>query len=202
MAILLIVKAHPLDSQRSYALRALEHFKTSYQQHFPADRIEEVDVFGDIPVLDKELLEAITLAKKGQQLSVEQEKKLARYNELTEQFLRADKIVIANPLWNLNVPAQLVSWINTINVAGRTFRYTSEGSVGLVRGKKVLHIQSNGGIYAGQDPAARYIKSIFTFLGVEDIYQIFIEGQSAVADQAEAIYEAAIRQLDELVATF
>ena len=202
MARLLIVKAHPFDSKASYALRALEDFICLYQEEYPGDAIEEVDVFEDIPLLDKDLLEAMSLAKKGQALSQNQEKNLARYNQLTEQFLRADKIVIANPLWNLNVPSQLVSWVNTINVAGRTFKYGPEGSIGLIKDKKVLHIQSNGGVYEGKDAASIYIRDIFKFLGVEDIYQVFIEGQSAEPARAEEIYQEALEKLNALIPGF
>ena len=202
MARLLIVKARPLDSKTSYALRALEDFICLYQEEYPTDSIEEVDVFDDIPILDKDLLEAMSLAKKGRTLSPSQEKNLVRYNELTEQFLRADKIVIVNPLWNLNVPSQLVSWINTINVAGRTFKYGPEGSIGLIQDKKVLHIQSNGGVYNGRDAASIYIRDIFKFLGVEDIYQIFIEGQSAEPARAEEIYQEAHEKLTSLIPSF
>ncbi|HFU4054817.1 TPA: FMN-dependent NADH-azoreductase [Streptococcus suis] len=203
MATLLIVKAHPLDAQKSYALRALEEFQIRYASLHPEDNIEIVDVFEDqIPALDKPLFEAMGAAKKGIEISPEQAERLDRYNALTQQFLAADKIVVVNPLWNLNVPSQLVSWINTINVAGLTFKYGSEGSIGLVKGKKLLHIQSNGGVYAGQDPAAQYIKSIFEFLGFEDIHQVFIEGQSADPSQAQAIFDEAMGKIDRLLETF
>ncbi|HEL1614076.1 TPA: NAD(P)H-dependent oxidoreductase [Streptococcus suis] len=203
MATLLIVKAHPLDAQKSYALRALEEFQARYASLHPEDKIEVVDVFEDqIPALDKPLFEAMGAAKKGESISPEQAKQLDRYNALTQQFLMADKIVIVNPLWNLNVPSQLVSWVNTINVAGLTFKYGPEGSIGLVKDKKLLHIQSNGGVYAGQDPAAQYIKSIFEFLGFEDIHQVFIEGQSADPSQAQAIYAEAMNKIDKILESF
>lgn len=203
MATLLIVKAHPLDAQKSYALRALEEFQARYASLHSEDKIEVVDVFEDqIPALDKPLFEAMGVAKKGESISPEQAKQLERYNALTQQFLMADKIVVVNPLWNLNVPSQLVSWVNTINVAGLTFKYGPEGSIGLVKGKKLLHIQSNGGVYAGQDPAAQYIKSIFEFLGFEDIHQVFIEGQSADPSQAEAIYAEAMNKIDTILESF
>lgn len=203
MPTVLIVKAHPLDAQKSYAVRALEEFQTRYASLHPEDQIEVVDVFEDqIPALDKSLLETMGAAKKGEVISPEQAKQLDRYNALTQQFLVADKIVVVNPLWNLNVPSQLVSWVNTINVAGLTFKYGPEGSIGLVKDKKLLHIQSNGGIYAGQDPAAQYIKSIFEFLGFEDIYQVFIEGQSADPSQAQAIFEEAMAKIDKLLEIF
>ena len=203
MATVLIVKAHPLDPQKSYALRALEEFETRFASLYPEDRIEIVDVFEDqIPTLDKPLLEAMAAAKKGEEIASEQAERLERYNAFTQQFLSADKIVVVNPLWNLNVPSQLVSWINTINVAGLTFKYGTEGSIGLVKGKKLLHIQSNGGVYAGQDPAAQYIKSIFEFLGFEDIHQVFIEGQSADPSKAQAIFEEAMGKIDNILLHF
>ncbi|HEP1819658.1 TPA: NAD(P)H-dependent oxidoreductase [Streptococcus suis] len=203
MSTVLIIKAHPLDAQKSYALRAMEEFQTRYTSLHPEDQIEVVDVFEDqIPDLDKSLLEAMGAAKKGESISPEQAKRLNRYNALTQQFLMADKIVVVNPLWNLNVPSQLVSWVNTINVAGLTFKYGSEGSIGLVKDKKLLHIQSNGGVYAGQDPAAQYIKSIFEFLGFEDIHQVFIEGQSADPSQAQSIFEEAMGKIDTILESY
>ena len=203
MATVLIVKAHPLDPQKSYALRALEEFETRFASLHPEDMIEIVDVFEDeIPTLDKPLLEAMAAAKKGEEIASEQAERLERYNAFTQQFLSADKIVVVNPLWNLNVPSQLVSWINTINVAGLTFKYGPEGSIGLIKDKKLLHIQSNGGVYAGQDPAAQYIKSIFEFLGFKDIQQLFIEGQSADPSQAQAIFEEAMGKIDNILLHF
>ena len=203
MATVLIVKAHPLNPQKSYALRALEEFETRFASLHPEDRIEIVDVFEDqIPTLDKPLLEAMAAAKKGEEIASEQAERLERYNAFTQQFLSADKIVVVNPLWNLNVPSQLVSWINTINVAGLTFKYGPEGSIGLIKDKKLLHIQSNGGVYAGQDPAAQYIKSIFEFLGFKDIQQVFIEGQSADPSQAQAIFDEAMGKIDNILLHF
>ena len=203
MATVLIVKAHPLDPQKSYALRALEEFETRFASLHPEDRIEIVDVFEDqIPTLDKPLLEAMAAAKKGEEIASEQAERLERYNAFTQQFLSADKIVVVNRLWNLNVPSQLVSWINTINVAGLTFKYGPEDSIRLIKDKKLLHIQSNGGVYAGQDPAAQYIKSIFEFLGFKDIQQVFIEGQSADPSQAQAIFEEAMGKIDNILLHF
>lgn len=65
--------------------------------------------------------------KKGQAmatLSASQQEKVARFNRYTDQFLATDKFVIVNPLWNLNVPTKLKAWIDTVMVAGKTFRHT------------------------------------------------------------------------------
>ena len=70
-------------------------------------------------------------------------------------------------MWNLNVPTRLKAWVDTINVAGKTFQYTAEGPKPLTSGKKALHIQSNGGFYEGKDFASQYIKAVsYTHLDV------------------------------------
>lgn len=127
---------------------------------------------------------------------------MARFNELTDQFLGADKVVIANALWNLNVPTRLKAWVDTINVAGKTFKYTDEGPKPLTNGKKALHIQSNGGFYEGQDFASQYVKGILNFIGIEKVEQLFIEGIDHHPEKAEELLGAAMDQATTLGKTF
>ena len=95
MAKVLFVKGHPLEKEQSYSLKAFEAFKDSYQSLYPDDEIIEIDVYdGTIPSLDKELLEAMSLAKKGEELTSSQADKLDRFNHSTETFLSSDKVVI------------------------------------------------------------------------------------------------------------
>lgn len=203
MAKVLFVKGHPLEKEQSYSLKAFEVFKDSYQSLYPDDEMIEIDVYdGTIPSLDKELLEAMSLAKKGEELTSSQADKLDRFNHSTETFLSSDKVVIANPLWNLQIPSHLLSWINTITVAGKTFKYTSKGVVGLATDKKLLHIQANGGFYNGQDPASQYIKSIFNFIGIDSIQSVYVEGHAYQPDQADNILNQAINDLKEIAKTF
>jgi len=72
----------------------------------------------------------------------------------------------------------------------------------MVPDKKLLHIQANGGIFAGSDPASQYIKSIFHFLGVEEISQLFVEGMDTYPDRADEIVADAIEKAKQLAKTF
>jgi len=63
------------------------------------------------------------------------------------QFAEADKYVIAAPMWNLSIPSILKAYIDYIVVSGITFKYTEEGAVGLLQGKKAIHIMATGGEY-------------------------------------------------------
>lgn len=206
MATVLIVKGHPLTAEESRSVKALDTFLTSYKETNPEDTITVLDLYqDDIPEIDAELLSGWGALRAGETfegLSESQQQKITRFNELTEQFLQADKVVIANALWNLNIPTRLKAWFDTVNVAGKTFRYTENGPEGLAQGKKALHIQSNGGVYEGQDFASQYVKGILNFIGVEEVDQLFIEGIDHTPDRAEELLGAALAKADEYGKTF
>lgn len=203
MSNLLVIKAHPLTATESRSLAILDTFITSYKENQPESQVTILDIFEeDVPEIDKSMFEAWGKAASNQELSAEESAKLTRFNELTEQFVNADKIVIANALWNLNIPTRLKAWIDTVVVKGKTFKYSETGPVGLATDKKLLHIQSNGGSFHGSDPATQYIKTIFGFMGVTDINHIFIEGVDHQPENAETIIAAAKEEAVKLAKTF
>ncbi|AWY39274.1 FMN-dependent NADH-azoreductase [Pseudomonas putida] len=88
------------------------------------------------------------------------------------EFLAADAVVIAAPMYNFTIPTQLKAWIDRIAVAGQTFRYTEAGPEGLCGGKKVVIVSTSGGIHAGQATGVAhedYLKVLFGFIGITDI---------------------------------
>jgi FMN-dependent NADH-azoreductase len=88
------------------------------------------------------------------------------------EFLAADAVVIAAPMYNFTVPTQLKAWIDRIAVAGQTFRYTEAGPEGLCGGKKVVIVSTSGGLHVGQPTGTAhedYLKVLFGFLGITDI---------------------------------
>lgn len=206
MSKLLVVRAHPLSHKSSRSMKVTDAFVESYKQHHPEDSIEEINVYNiQVPEIDSDLLTAWDELSKGTRfyaLSAAQQHKLTLFDSLTGGFLEHEKIVIANPLWNLSIPTRLKAWFDTITVAGKTFKYTETGSVGMVEGKKVLHIQANGGVYSGADPASQYVKKLLTFLGVTDFHQLFVEGMDHQPDKAEEIVAQAIAKAQKLAESF
>src|SRR5690606_36463824 len=107
-------------------------------------------------------------------------------NELSEtlvsQFLAADVIVVGAPLYNFSIPSQLKAWIDRLAQAGRTFKYTENGVVGLAADKIVIAGLSRGGIYstseAGQamEHQETYLKTVFGFFGITDFRTVRAEG--------------------------
>lgn len=206
MAKVLIVRAHPLNQNVSRSMQVTDAFVESYKETHPHDHVEDINLYNmNVPEIDSDLLNAWDDLRKGKpfySLTESQQVKVTLFNSLTDSFLDQDKIVISNPLWNLSVPTRLKAWFDTITVAGKTFKYTENGSVGLLEGKKVLHIQANGGIYNGSDPASQYVKTLLTFLGITDFHELFCEGMDHHPEKADEIVNEAIRKAKELAKTF
>ena len=190
MASVVVVKGHPLTAQESRSVKALTTFLTSYKENHPEDEVTVLELYrDDIPEIDEELLsgwEALRAGAEFSTLSESQQQKIARFNELTDQFLAADKIVIANALWNLNIPTKLKAWFDTVNVAGKTFRYTENGPEG----------------YNGQDFASQYVKGILNFVGIDQVDQLFIEGIDYTPDRAEELMQSALDKAAAFGQTF
>jgi FMN-dependent NADH-azoreductase len=75
-------------------------------------------------------------------------------------------------------------------VAGKTFRYTENGPVGLAGGKQVIIASSRGGQYSGGPAAAldfqeAYLRAVFGFLGVTELEFVRAEGL-AISDEHKA----------------
>ncbi|AEB30375.1 FMN-dependent NADH-azoreductase [Carnobacterium sp. 17-4] len=207
MTHLLVVRAHPLDSELSRSMQVTDAFVKSYTDGHPEDTIEDINLYDlAVPDIDRNLLQAWSELGTGtafDELSETKQQKITLFNGYTNGFLHADKIVIANPLWNLNVPARLKAWVDTITVAGKTFRYNEKGeAVGLAGDKKVLHIQANGGVYDGKDPANQYLKTILNYIGVSDFQELFVEGMDYAPDKAADIVAEGIEKATALGKTF
>ncbi len=106
--------------------------------------------------------------------SERQKSERALTEALLEEFLAADVVVIGAPMYNFSIPTQLKSWIDRICAAGRTFKYTAEGAVGLAGGKKVIIASSRGGVYSNDAARAMdfqedYLRTVLGFVGITDI---------------------------------
>ncbi|USA54683.1 NAD(P)H-dependent oxidoreductase [Acinetobacter sp. C32I] len=120
---------------------------------------------------------------------------------ILKQFENTDVFVLGAPMYNLSIPTTLKAWIDRILIAGRTFRYTENGPVGLVKGKKVIIVSARGSAYGDSFPMDHqeaYLRDIFTFLGVNEVHIVRAEGM-AFHSRTESIEET-INQVRETLA--
>ncbi len=211
LTTLLYITAHPHDKSTSYSMAVGDAFIESYKAAHPNDQVVHIDLYNEtIPHIDAEVFAGWGKLQSGgsfDTLSSGEQSKVGRLNEIVTQFAEADKYVFVTPLWNFLFPPIMKNYIDAICVAGKTFKYTSNGPQGLLGGKKALHIQARGGVYsegpaAGLEMGHRYIGVIMGFLGVQDFNGIFVEGQNQFPDRAQEIKEQAIQKAKETAKDF
>jgi len=207
----LYITANPKQENKSFGLRVGREFINEYKKLNKDDVIEEIDLFDTyVPMVDKDILNAWEKLASGtefQNLKEEEKNKLVAFSSLTDQFINADKYVIVTPIWNFTIPAVMKAYLDTVCVAGKTFKYTENGPVGLLQGKKVIHVQASGGFFSEEpgknlDFGTNYIRTIMNFIGITDYETIYVEGMNQFPERAESFLDKAINNVDELVLSF
>jgi FMN-dependent NADH-azoreductase len=211
VAKVLYITANPKPAEQSFSLSVAKAFIEEYRQINANDEIVELDLYNiDIPYIDTDVFSGWGKLQQGQAfevLSADEKDKVSRINTLTEQFISADKYVFVTPMWNFSIPPKMKAYIDTICIAGKTFKYTAEGPVGLLTDKSAVHIQARGGVYS-EGPARdfefgdRYIRTILTFLGVPSIESVIVEGMAQMPNEADNIKAKAIERAKEVARNF
>ncbi|MGM0829518.1 MAG: FMN-dependent NADH-azoreductase [Bacillota bacterium] len=211
MAQVLYITAHPHDDTQSYSMAVAKAFMDTYKEVNPNDQVVHIDLYREhIPHIDADVFSGwgkLQTGKGFEELSSEEKSKVNRLNELSEQFISADKYVFVTPLWNFSFPPVMKAYIDSVAVAGKSFKYTEQGPVGLLTDKKAIHIQARGGIYsegpaAGMEMGHRYLDIIMQFFGVPSFDGVFVEGHAAMPDKAQEIKENAIARAKDAAHTF
>ena len=198
------VLANPKPVERSASLQIEQAFTAALQAKHPDAQVGTIDVYRDeVPLLDAKTLPAFFGAAPA---DAETARKMTRRGEILAQFLAADVVVIATPMWNFNAPPMLKAWIDAVLVAGKTFKYTATGPEGLVKGKKAVLCIASGGVYEGAlaayDTLTPMLKTQLGFIGVTDVTVLNAAGQGAGGEKAAASTAAAVAQAKEAAATF
>jgi FMN-dependent NADH-azoreductase len=101
-------------------------------------------------------------------------------DELIAELRAADTIVIGAPMYNFGVTTSLRAWFDHILRAGETFTYSAEGPRGLLGEKRVIVVESRGGLYSDgpamaidfQEP---YLRHLLGFIGIRDVTFVHAE---------------------------
>jgi FMN-dependent NADH-azoreductase len=160
-----------------------------------ADQTITRDLATGLPLLDAAWLAAnFTLADDRTDVLCET---LTLSDSLITEIKQADTIVIGSPVYNFSVPAVLKAWIDQIARVGVTFKYTPDGPVGLLSGKRAIIVIASGGTPVGSDIdyASGYLKHIMGFIGITDVTIIVADALANDANAKIAAANDAIKQL-------
>ncbi|MNW23456.1 FMN-dependent NADH-azoreductase 1 [compost metagenome] len=208
MAKVLFVKANDRTAEEAATVKLYNAFLESYKASHPEDEVTELDLHNvELPYLNANMIRGLYKTANGFEATAEEARLAGIANGYLDQFLAADKVVFAFPLWNLTIPAVLHTYIDYLNQAGKTFKYTAEGPVGLVTDTKVALLNARGGFYsegpmASWEMSLNFVSNILTFFGVRDITKIVLEGHNATPDKAQDIVADALKRASEAAAQF
>ncbi|WP_121612259.1 FMN-dependent NADH-azoreductase [Mesobacillus foraminis] len=193
MSNVLFIKANSRPIEQAVSVKLYYSFLESYKATHPEDTITELDLFEEnLPYYDNDKINGMFKLSRGMELTPSEKEATDLVNKYLDQFLAADKIVLAFPLWNFTVPAVLHTYLDYLAQAGKTFRYTAEGPVGLLTDKKVALLNARGGVYSegpaqASEMAVNFVKTMLGFWGVQDATTVIIEGHNQFPDQSEKI---------------
>ncbi|MCP3739707.1 FMN-dependent NADH-azoreductase [Rossellomorea sp. BNER] len=204
MTTTLFVKAN--NRQESVTGKLYDAFLESYKASHPYDTVIELDLFQErLPYLDEVMINGNFKSAQGMELTSEEKSVHDVVAMHLEQFMAADKVVMAFPLWNLTVPAVLHTYLDYMHHPRKTFKYTAEGMVGLLPDKKVTLLNARGGVYAEGDPsemAVSFVKNHLNIFGITDITTVVIEGHNQFPDRREAIIEEGLLKAVQAAKSF
>ncbi|WP_144551362.1 FMN-dependent NADH-azoreductase [Bacillus mycoides] len=208
MTTILFVKANNRPADQAVSVKLYEAFLASYKESHPNDTVVELDLYNEeLPYVGLDMINGTFKVSRGLDLTVEEAKSVSVADNYLNQFLAADKVVFGFPLWNLTIPAVLHTYIDYLNRAGKTFKYTPEGPVGLLGNKKIALLNASGGVYsegpkAEMEMAVKYVASMMGFFGVSDIEKVVIEGHNQFPDKAEEIIATGLEKATKVASTF
>jgi len=153
----------------------------------------------DIPFVDAARFEANLIPAADR--TPQQADIAAIADTLIAELQTADTIVLSVPVYNFGVPAVVKAWADLVARAGTTFKYTENGPVGLLEGKKAYIAAASGGTLIGSDMdfMSSWLTFFLGFIGISDVEVIAADGMMS-ADGPKKIEAALEKASNVLVA--
>jgi FMN-dependent NADH-azoreductase len=125
-------------------------------------------------------------------------------DEFIGELKAADTVVIGAPMYNFSVPTTLRAWFDHVLRPGATFSYADGAPRGLLGGKRVIVVESRGGLYTDgpakafdfQEP---YLRQLLGFMGITDVTFVHAEKIGYGPEARSASIEAAKGKISEVV---
>jgi len=127
-------------------------------------------------------------------------------DELIGELRAADTVIIGAPMYNFGVTTGLRAWFDYVLRPGETFSYSAAGPQGLLPGKRVIVIESRGGLYS-EGPAQAvdfqepYLRHLLGFIGITDVTFVHAEKIGYGPEARVAALAHARQRIDALAGT-
>lgn len=149
----------------------------------------------EIPFINQQIINGLYVD--DSQKTVEQKEALKLSDTIVEDVNNHDTIIISTPIYNFSAPAVLKAWADMVARVNKTFSYTENGPVGLLKDKKAYVVISSGGTKVGSeiDFFTPWMKHFLKFIGITDVE--FIAADQLMSDDGTKL-QLIKNQIDEL----
>jgi FMN-dependent NADH-azoreductase len=148
-----------------------------------------------IPFINQQIINGLYIS--DNEKTLEQLEALKISDAIVKDVHENDTIIISTPIYNFAAPAVLKAWADLVARLNKTFQYTDNGPVGLLKNKKAYIVVSSGGTKIGSeiDFFTPWMKFFLNFIGIKDV--TFISADQLMSDDGSKIIQAK-SQINEL----
>ncbi len=111
--------------------------------------------------------------------------------------MAANTVVIGMPIYNFSMPAGFKAWSDLAARVGETFKYSENGPVGLLEGKKAYVAIASGGTKVDSeiDFLTPWLRHYLNFIGIDDVEIVQAEALNRNGDKAIEAARASIASI-------
>ena len=201
-------KPEELSASKTVARKFINRFLENHKDCI----VEEVDLNKDhIPRLEYQYFEdrnCIIKEDAAKKLPEKEQKEVQRIRELCDQFISADRYVIAAPMWSLSFPAPLKEYIDCIVQTNKTVKIEKgKKPQGLLEDKDraVVYIQSSGGnipwiLDPIMDKGENYIAQIMKVMGIKNVQELKVDGTGTSEEERQEAIKKAEEKMEAILA--
>lgn len=173
-------------------------------------KVEELDLYkAHIPRLEYQYFESRNCMINRdalQQLPPKEQEEVHKIVKLCDQFVEADIVVMAVPMWSLSFPAPLKEYMDCIIQVGRTITFEGRFPKGLLDDKprSVVYVQSSGGeipfiLNPFFNKGLNYIEDMMKFMGIKKFDSLLVDGTGNTPEEKQQAIEKATNKIDDIV---
>ncbi len=210
MKKLLYIIANSKAEEQSSSRTVSRGLVNAIKENVPDVKLEELNLYENhIPQLKGcyfESRSAIVSSEARSKLTAEEQKEVARIEQLCDQFMAADIYVLAAPMWSLSFPAPVKEYLDCIIQAGKTISFENNKPHGLMNDKDrvFIYVQSSGAnipwiLKPALSKGLNYVHDIIKFIGINTFEDLLVDGTGETEEERQNAIKAAIDTIPQLV---
>ena len=173
-------------------------------------QLEELDLYEvHVPRLESQYFESRNCMINQEainQLPKKEQEEVHKIVKLCDQFVEADVVVMAAPMWSLSFPAPLKEYMDCIIQVGRTITFEGHLPKGLLDDKlrSVIYVQSSGAsipfiLSPFFNKGLNYIEDMMKFMGIKKFESLLVDGTGTTEEEKQKAIEKATNKIEEIV---